>query len=101
MDQSILFRAGMVFINSFPGFSGDGEVYLNSSPPPEKYLHIYTSPAPKKFGNYLETPFRRRSSIYTHFSDAEEVFIYTYLASEKPEKYLYTPHLSNTFPGPK
>jgi len=50
-------------------------------------------------GKYLKTPFRRRRSIYTHFSGAGEVLIYTYLAPErperpeKPEKYLYTPAL--------
>ena len=47
-----------------------------------------TSPAPEKPGKYLKTPFRRRRSIFTHFSGAGEVFIYTSLA---PEKYLYTP----------
>jgi len=43
---------------------------------------------------YFKTPFRRRRGMYTHFSGAEEVLIYTYLAPErpeKPEKYLYTP----------
>src|SRR6218665_4038444 len=57
-------------------------------------LFKYTSPAPGKPGMYLKTPFRRRRSIYTHFSGAGEVLIYTYLAPErpeKPEKYLYTP----------
>ena len=44
----------------------------------------------------MKTPFRRRRSIYTHFSGAGEVLIYTYtyMAPErpgKPEKYLYTP----------
>jgi len=46
----------------------------------------YTSPAPEKPGKYLNTPFRRRRSIYTHLSGAGEageagedgeVFIYT------------------------
>jgi len=56
-----------------------------------------TSPAAEKPGKYLKPPIRRRRSIYTHFSDAGEVLIYTYLAPErperpeKPEKYLYTP----------
>src|SRR6218665_1571599 len=36
----------------FPGFSGAGEVYLNTSPAPEKYLYIYT---------YLIPLWRRRS----------------------------------------
>jgi len=53
------------------------------------YLNI--SPAPEKPGKYLKTPFWRRRSIYTCFSGAGEVLIYTYLALEKPEKYLYTP----------
>src|SRR6218665_3998220 len=76
----------------FSGFSG--EVYLNISPAPEKYYLSDTSPAPEKPGKYLKTPFPRRRSIYTHFSGAGEVLIYTYLAPErpeKPEKYLYTP----------
>jgi len=71
-----------------------GEVYLNISLAPEKYYLSDTSPAPEKPGKYLETPFRRRRSIYTHFSGPGEVVIYTYLAperSEKPDKYLYTP----------
>jgi len=69
-------------------------VYLNTSP---ALYYIYlpdTSPAPEKPGKYLKTPFRRRRSIYTNFSGAGEVLIYTYLAPErpeKPEKYLYTP----------
>jgi len=75
----------------FPGFSGAGEVYLNISPASEKYYLSDTSPAPKKPGKYLKTPFRRRRIIYTHLSGAGEVLIYTYLA---PEKYLYTPQLS-------
>jgi len=29
--------------------------------------------------------------IYIHLSGAGEVLIYTYLAPEKPDKYLYTP----------
>ena len=77
-------------------------MYLNTSPALEKYFYYYiyisnTSPAPDKAGKYLKTPFRRRRSIYTHFSGAGEVLIYTYLAPEslekpeKPEKYLYTP----------
>ena len=52
-----------------------------------------TSSAPEKPEKYLKTPFRRRRSIYTHFSGAGEVLICTYLAPErpeKPEKYLYT-----------
>src|SRR6218665_394136 len=78
----------------FPGFSGAGEVYLNTSPALSKYILICslsgageawevfknTFPAPEK---YLYTLFRRRRSL-----------IYTYLAPErpeKPEKYLYTP----------
>src|SRR6218665_3855226 len=76
------------------GLSGAGEVYLNISPAPEKYYLSDTSPAPKKPEKYLKTHFRRRRSIYTHFSGAGEVLIYTYLAPErpeKPEKYLYTP----------
>ena len=82
-----------------------GEVYLNTSPAPDKYFYIYlpdTSPAPEKPWKYLKTPLRRRRSIYTHFSGAGEVLIYTYLAPEKPgkpekpEKYLYT--LISTFP---
>src|SRR6218665_2548656 len=78
----------------FLGFSGAGELYLNTSPAREKYYLSDTSPAPEKHGKYLKTPFRRRKSIYTHFSVAGEVLIYTYLAPErpeKPEKYLYTP----------
>src|SRR6218665_3468309 len=39
-------------------------------------------------GKYLKAPFRRRRSIYTHFSGAGELLIYNYLA---PEKCLYTP----------
>ena len=80
----------------FPGFSGAGEVYLNTSPALSIYIYLSdSSPAPKKPGKYLKTPFRRRRSISTHFSGAGEALrpIYTYLAperSEKPEKYLYT-----------
>ena len=65
-------------------------MYLNISPAPENYNLSDTSPALEKLGKYLKTPFRRRKSIYTHFSGALEVLIYTYLA---PEKYLYTPEL--------
>ena len=73
-------------------FSGTGEVYLNTSPALSIYIYLSdTSPAPEKPGKYLKTPFRPRRSIYTHFSGAREVIIYTYLASERPEKYLYTP----------
>src|SRR6218665_28418 len=50
-----------------------------------------TSPAPEKPRKYLHTPFRRRRSIFTHFSGAREVFIYIYLGPEKPKKHLYTP----------
>src|SRR6218665_1817423 len=86
-----------------------------------------TSPAPEKPGKYLKTPSdagevfihtfpapkkcfytliwhrrgrRSRRSIYTHFSGAEEVLLYTYLAPErpeKPEKYLYTPVLTTNY----
>ena len=66
-------------------------MYLNISPVPKKYFLSDTFSAPEKPGKYLETP-----SIYTHFSGAGEVLIYTYLAPErpeKPEKYLYTPLL--------
>jgi len=72
-------------------------VYLNNSPAPGNYFLSDTSPAPDKLGKYLKTPFQRRRSIYTHFIGAGEVFIYTYLAPERPkkpeklEKYLYTP----------
>src|SRR6218665_2682561 len=79
-----------VFFKYFPGFSGAGEVYLNASP------------APEKPGKYLETPFQRRRSIYTHFIGAGEVPICTYLAPEqpkKPEKYFYTPAMEP--PGDK
>ena len=89
-------------------FSGAGKVFLNTSqasPAPERlqisiYLESagevfkYTSPAPEKPGKYLKTPFRRRGSIYKHFSGAGQMLIYTYMAPErpeKPEKYLYTP----------
>ena len=86
-------------------FSGTGKVFLNTSkasPAPERYqmsrpiiestgdVFQYTSSAPKKPRKYFKTPFRRRRSIYTHFSDAGDL-IYTYLAPERPEKYLYTP----------
>jgi len=43
-----------------------------------QYIYIYlsdTSPAPEKPGTYLKTPFRRRRSIYTHFSGTGEVLI--------------------------
>jgi len=72
-----------------------GKVFLNTfqaSPSPEKYqisiesareVFKYTSPAPEKPGKYLITPFRRRRSIYTHFSGAGEVLMYTYLAPER------------------
>jgi len=70
--------AGKVCINTspalegvfkyFPGFSGAGKVYLNNSPALETYFLSDTSPAPDKPGKYLKTPFRRRRSIYTHFS---------------------------------
>jgi len=69
-------------------------VYLNTSPAPDKYYLSDTSPAPEKLVKYLKIPFRRRRSIYTHFSGAGEVLIYTYLVPERPEKqekYLYTP----------
>jgi len=33
-------------------------------------LESVATPAPEKPGNYLKTPFRRRTSIYTHFSGA-------------------------------
>jgi len=51
---------------------------------------------PDKPGKYLETPFRCRKRIYTHFSGAREVLrpYMHYLAPEMPEKYLYTPWLS-------
>jgi len=49
----------------------------------------------EKTGKYLKTPFLSRKSIYTHFPGAGEVFIYTYLESDIPEKYLYTPFLSD------
>src|SRR6218665_1137195 len=83
----------------FAGSFGAVEVYLNTSPAPEKYFCIYlsdTSPAPEKPGKNLKTPFMCRRSIHTHFSGAGKVLLYTYLAperpkkSEKPEKYLYT-----------
>src|SRR6218665_234017 len=76
-----------------------GEVYLNISPALENYNLSDTSPAPEKLGKYLKTPFRRRKSIYTHFSGAGEVLIYTYLAPERPEKYLYTPKSSVKIPS--
>ena len=79
--------AGKVFLNTIQGFSDAGEVS-------DKYIYRNTSPAPEKPRKYLKTPFRHRRSIYTHFSSAGEVLIYTYLAPErpeKPEKYLYTP----------
>src|SRR6218665_3665079 len=50
------------------------------------------------FKNTFPAP---RKSIFTHFSGAGEVLIYTYLAPErpekpeKPEKYLYIPHPKN------
>src|SRR6218665_4193590 len=105
----------------FSGFSGAKEVYINTSPAPEKcvkilfrrrnrvykyflglsgagevfiYTHLSdTSPAPEKPGRSLGLyiPFRRRRSIFTHFSGAGEVFIYTSVAPEKPDKYLYAP----------
>src|SRR6218665_1655151 len=58
------------------------------------FLYIYlsdTSPAPEKPGKYLKKPFRHLRGIYTHFSGAGKVLIYTYLAPEKSEKYLYAP----------
>src|SRR6218665_2293960 len=85
-------------------FFGVGEVYLNISPAPEKYYLSDTSSAPEKPGKYLKTPFRRRRSIYTHFSGAGEVLIYTHWAPErpekpeKPEKYLYTPPICVHYP---
>src|SRR6218665_1684109 len=93
----ILLRRRKAVFKYFPDFSGAGEVYLDNSPAPEKYFLYDTSPAPEEPGKYLKTPFRRRRSIYTHFSGAGEVLIYNYLAPErpekpeKPEKYLYTP----------
>src|SRR6218665_1252872 len=76
--------AGKVCINKgvfkyLPGFSGAGEVYLNTSPAPEKYFYIYTYLIPlrrrrslgsilKTFSapdKYLYTLFRRRKCLYT------------------------------------
>src|SRR6218665_3718953 len=63
----------------YPGvykyFSGAGEVsdklYISGA----GEIFKYTSPAPEKPGKYLKTPFRRRRSIYTHFSGIGEVLI--------------------------
>src|SRR6218665_3756848 len=71
-------KAGEVFIYTSPA----PEKCINTSPatPPEKYLYIppekylYSSPAPEK---YLYTP--------------PEKYLYTSPAPEKPEMYLYTP----------
>src|SRR6218665_2863634 len=79
-------KAGEVFIYTSPA----PEKCINTSPatPPEKYLYIpsekylytppenylYTSPAPEK---YLYTPPKK--------------YLYTSPAPEKPEMYLYTP----------
>jgi len=104
-------------ISVYKHFSGAGNVCLNTfqaSPAPERYqisvylesagdVFKYTSPALEKLGKYLKTPFRRRKSIYTHFSGTGEVLIVicTYLAQErpekpeKPEKHLYTPQSIN------
>src|SRR6218665_2451895 len=88
---------------NYKHFFGAGKFCINTSPAPErcffntfqaspvseryqinKYIEIllragpafkYTSPAPEKSGKYLKTPFRRRRSIYTHFSGAGEVLI--------------------------
>ena|SRR6218665_2406407 len=107
MSFKILLRGREGVFKYCSGFSGSGEVYLNTCRVPEKYMYfpiiIYlydTSPPPKKPGMYLKTPFRRRRSIYAHFYGAGEVRVYTYLALEKPEKpeksdksekYLYAP----------
>src|SRR6218665_3695009 len=77
----LLRRRKDIFIY-FSGFSGAGEVYLNTSPAPKKYFYIYTC-------TYLIPLQRRRSlgSIKKHLSGAGELVIYTFPA---PEKYLYT-----------
>src|SRR6218665_1381902 len=62
-------------------------------------LILYLSGAGEAW-EVFKTPFRRRGSIYTHFSGAGEVLIYTCLAPErpeKPEKYLYTPYYCACF----
>ena len=53
----------------FPGFSDATEVYLNTSPAPEKYFYIYNYLIPLRCRRSLE-------SIYIHLSGAGDVFIY-------------------------
>jgi len=89
--QSHSFSLWLTKFQFFLGFSGTGEVYLNTSPASEKYFYIYTYliplwhrrslesicisfPAPKK---YLYTLLRCRRSVYIHLYGAGEVFKYT------------------------
>ena len=66
-------------INVYKHFSGAGKVCILLRRWRSISIYIYL------------IPLRRLESIYTQLSGAGEVFIYTYLAPEKPEKYLYTP----------
>src|SRR6218665_2688359 len=90
-------RAGEVFIYTSPA----PNKCINTSPatPPEKYL--YTSPVPEKYlytpsEKYLYTPPEK----YLYTSPPPEKYLYTppekYLYTP-PEKYLYTP--SKTLPN--
>ena len=66
----------------FSGFSGAKEVYINTSPAPEKCVKILL---------------RRRNDVYKYFlgfpgAGAGEMFSYIYLSntSPAPDKYFYT-----------
>src|SRR6218665_2513397 len=61
---------------------------------PEKYFYIilYTYLIPLRRRRILESTY-----IDLHRSGAGEVFVYNYLAPEKLEKYLYTPHLEELY----
>src|SRR6218665_4054361 len=72
-------------------------MYVNTSyasSAPEKYFYIilYTYLIPLRRRRIMESTY-----IDLHRSGAGEVFVYNYLAPEKLEKYLYTPHLEELY----
>ena len=74
----------------FPGFSGAGEMYLNTYPASEKYFYIYIlfwylSSAGEAW-EVFKTPFRRQRSIYIHPASVTIVSVYLsyYLAEVNP-----------------